>query len=214
MSAVRQEQTNKQEKTALAEVRPQPVARPLIFIDIETTGLDPLRHDIIEVAAMRVDPVSLGVEAVFESRVRPTSTTPADASAVELNGFQAEEWDDAPLLEEVLVSLRGFLEGGLLIGHNPTFDWTFLLTAYRTLGVRPPKVDHHLIDTVSLAWPLLRQGMVRSLSLLELCKHYGIPNQGAHHALEDVVRTYQVLLRLVRAEHPGNAEVAAAGGIQ
>ena len=50
----------------------QPPLYPLVFLDIETTGLDPMANDIIEVAAMRVDPRTLSVEAWFETRVAPT----------------------------------------------------------------------------------------------------------------------------------------------
>jgi DNA polymerase-3 subunit epsilon len=186
----------------------------LVFLDIETTGLDPMADDIIEVAAMRVDPISLSVEGCFETKVAPSTGMLVDPRAAELNGFRAEDWSEAPEIENVLPLLARFLEGCLIVGHNPAFDWAFLSAAFQRLGVRKPSVGHHLIDTASLAWPLLRHGLVASLSLRDLCEHYGISNSGAHRALEDVVRTYQLFLRLLGVKTAGNAAVARGGGNQ
>lgn len=192
----------------------QPAPRPLAFLDIETTGLDPTRDEIIEVAAMRVDPISLSVEAWFHTKIAPSPDVLVDPRAAELNGFRAEDWPDAPKLENVLPLLARFLEGCLIVGHNPAFDWAFLSAAFRRLGMRRPNVGHHLLDTASLAWPLLRLGFIRSLALRDVCDHYRISNEGEHHALCDVVRTYQVFLRLLRAGTAGNAAVVQEGGIQ
>ncbi|MBI5549080.1 MAG: 3'-5' exonuclease [Deltaproteobacteria bacterium] len=195
-----------------ASLQRPPVLRTLVFLDLETTGLDPQRDEIIEVAAMRVDPTSLAVEAWMDTRVAPSALVVLDPEAAALNGFKAEDWQDAPGLERVLPALARFLEGCIIVGHNPAFDWAFLQAGFRRLGIRPPEVGHHLVDTASLAWPLLRHGFIQSLSLAALCDHYGISNAGAHHALEDVVRTYRVFLRLLRAE--GNAAVVEGGGVQ
>ncbi|MDF1524584.1 MAG: hypothetical protein P1P87_17415, partial [Trueperaceae bacterium] len=60
------------------------------------------------------------------------------------------------------------LEGALLAGHNIAFDRTFLDAAWRSTGVPVPKLDHHSIDTATLAWPLLVAGLgARALALLE-----------------------------------------------
>jgi DNA polymerase-3 subunit epsilon len=197
---------------APAEVA-QPRLRPIAFIDIETTGLDLQRDSIIEVAAMRVDPISLDVESWFATRIAPAANAVVDPEAARLNGYRAEEWVDAPPIQEVLPQLAGFLEGCLIAGHNPAFDWAFLSAAFRRLGLRRPDVGHHLLDTATLAWPLFRLGFLRSLTLRELCEHYGVSNVGEHHALCDAVRTYQVFLRLLHAG-AGNVEVVTGGGLQ
>ncbi len=188
--------------------------RPLVFLDLETTGLDPQADDIVEVAAMRVDPLSLSVEGCFETKVAPSPGVLVDPRAAELNGFRAEDWTEAPEIKDVLPLLARFLEGCLIVGHNPAFDWAFLTVAYRRLGLRRPDIGHHLLDTATLAWPLLRHGFVQSLSLRDLCAHYGISNVGSHRALEDVVRTYKLFLRLIGAGTTGNAAVVREGGVQ
>jgi DNA polymerase-3 subunit epsilon len=193
-------------------VEAPPTLRPIVFLDLETTGLDPQRDSIIEVAAMRVDPTSFAIEGWFETKIAVPAGVDVDPRAAELNGFRSEDWPDAPELADVLELLARFLEGCLIAGHNPAFDWAFLSAAFRRLGVRRPNVGHHLLDTASLAWPLLRLGFVRSLALRDICEHYGISNRGEHHAMADVVRTYRVFLRLLHA--PGNADVFGGRSVQ
>lgn len=171
--------------------------RTLTFLDIETTGLNPLLSDIVEVAAMKVDETTLAVLDMVETRVRPPAGTFLDPEAIALNGFNLDDWLDAPTADQVLPQLRTFLDGSRIVGHNPGFDWAFLRTAFFRFGLAAPDVDCHLLDTASLAWPLLRRGLVPSLSLRELCSFFGISNQGAHRALRDVVRTYQLFLKLI-----------------
>jgi len=170
---------------------------PLVFLDLETTGLNPRTSEIIEIAAMKVDSQTLEVLDWFATKVRPSDGALVEPEAVEINGFSADEWADAPGVGDVLLVLRKFLDGCLVAGHNPAFDWAFLTTTFHRLGMQLPQVQHHLLDTASLGWPLLRHGLVTSLSLRALCAFFGISNVGAHHALADVMRTYQVFLRLV-----------------
>jgi DNA polymerase-3 subunit epsilon len=190
----------KKQLAFVANVFSQRPLRPLAFIDIETTGVDPTRDEIIDIAVMRVDPITLAAEGWFESKVAPSPDVVVDPEAAALNGFDAEDWADAPEIGSVLPCLARFIEGCQIVGHNPAFDWAFLSAAFRRFHLRRPDVGHHLIDTASLAWPLLRFGLVSSLSLNHLCEHYGISNAGEHHALEDVVRTYQLFLRLLRED--------------
>jgi len=186
------------QNSALAPFVTLPSKAPtLVFIDLETTGLNPLRSDVIEVAAMKVDEQTLAVLDIFETRVRPAPGAYVEPRAVELNGFALDVWADAPSGERVFPLLSDFLDGSRLVGHNPGFDWAFLKATYYRHGLPVPDVDCHLLDTASLAWPLLRRGLVPSLSLRELCDHFGISNCGAHHALRDVVRTYLLFLRLI-----------------
>jgi DNA polymerase-3 subunit epsilon len=179
---------------------PQLPLRPLAFVDIETTGVDPSQDEIIDIAVMRVDPTTLAAEGWFESRIAPSPDVVFDPGALAINGYNAEDWADAPEIDVVLPQVARFIEGCQIVGHNPAFDWGFLTAAFRNQHMKRPDVGHHLLDTASLAWPLLRFGLVSSLSLNHLCEHYDISNAGEHHALEDVVRTYQLFLRLLRED--------------
>ena len=45
--------------------------RPLAFVDVETTGLYPSRHEIIELGVVVADPRTLETRGMFDVRVRP-----------------------------------------------------------------------------------------------------------------------------------------------
>ncbi len=172
-------------------------SRSLLFVDVETTGLDPIRHEIIELAAVRVHPTLLFVQRELTTRVRPQFPERCTEEAAALNGFDPEGWDDAPDLYSALELYKPIAEGCILVGHNVGFDREFLANAFRRAGVEEPKLDHHVVDTASLAWPLVAVGALRSLSLGPVCDLLGISNEGAHGARRDVARTMEVYRRLM-----------------
>ena len=75
---------------------------PLIFVDTETTDLDPDTSAVIEVAMVRRD--ADGTETRFHTLIKPTEQELADAhpKALEVNGYAADpsRWDDAPAMSE------------------------------------------------------------------------------------------------------------------
>ncbi|WP_261771539.1 exonuclease domain-containing protein, partial [Myxococcus virescens] len=78
--------------------------RTLAFIDLETTGLDASRHEVLEVAILRVDARSLKVLAEYEARVKPTRLADADPKALAVCGYSDAEWRNALPLEEALAT--------------------------------------------------------------------------------------------------------------
>jgi DNA polymerase-3 subunit epsilon len=172
-------------------------ARPLLFVDCETTGLDPVMHEIIELSAVRVHPQLLFVQREMTSRVRPIHPERCSIETSAINGFDPDKWDDAPDIYDVLESYKALAEGCILVGHNVGFDKSFLASGFRRAGLEAPKMDHHVIDTASLAWPLVTIGALGSLSLNAVCTALGVSNEGAHSARRDVARTLEVYRRLM-----------------
>lgn len=171
--------------------------RPLAFIDVETTGLDPRRHEIIEVGVIRVTADTLEELDSAYLRVRPEHIEDADPRTLSLNGYCERAWDGAPQLIEALFWVSPLLEGAALAAHNVSFDRAFLEAAWRHTGVVPPPMDHHVLDTVSLAWPLVTSGQLESLSLEAVCAHLGIARPIKHHALADAKASLNVARRLL-----------------
>lgn len=171
--------------------------RPLAFVDCETTGLDPVRHELIEVAAIRVHPQTLVVESEVAIKVRPERIEDADPEALRINGYSEEAWADAVSLDEAMAQLAPVLGGAMLAGHNVAFDRGFLDAAWKRVGHRPENLDHHLLDTATLAWPLLSSGMLDSVSLTPVCKHLGIERGEEHWALDDARASLEVARRLL-----------------
>ncbi|ADO70347.1 3'-5' exonuclease [Stigmatella aurantiaca] len=193
-----------------------PHLRTLAFIDLETTGLDASRHEVLEVAILRVDARSLKVLAEYEARVQPTRLADAHPEALAVCGYSDEEWRDALPLREVLATVTPLLAGTLVAGHNTSFDWGFLVEGYRSTELPLPSVDYHRLDTASLAWPLLATGEVESLSLNALAKHFGLHRPTPHRAMADARCALEVARRLaVRMSRGGHMErlLEESGGV-
>lgn len=187
------------------------MSRPIVFLDLETTGLDPEIHEIIEVAAIQVDAESLIELDVLHLRVKPERIGDANVHALVMNGFDMEVWEDALPLADALKQLSPVLEGAILAGHNVAFDRDFLDAAYASSGVPRPKMDHHTLDTASLAWSLYTDGVIKSLSLASVCEALGVDGGTPHRALHDVRRPLAVARKLLGGAHIVNKLGAMQG---
>ena len=95
---------------------------PMVAIDIETTGLDPARDAIIEIAAVRFN--GHRVEAEWSTLVNPGKPIPAFIT--QLTGITNEMVRNAPNLQDVLQEFADFVGDDPVVGHNVRFDLSFL----------------------------------------------------------------------------------------
>lgn len=169
--------------------------KPIAFIDIETSGLWPWRHEILELACIRRD----GKEVKRWSRkIIPRAIHKADKKALEIIGYSAEKWADAIPLSEAFEEMRVLMRGAVLCGHNVRFDLDFIdRNMKKETGTG--RGFHHTIDTMTLAYEHLQDPCGSSLSLARICDVLKISNEGAHGALVDCERTMQVFDKLHRA---------------
>mgnify|MGYP003150759729 CR=1 FL=1 len=181
---------------------------PLIFIDVETTGLDPTVHTIIELALIRRD--RDGSESVFHTRIKPTEQDldVASQTALAINGYRRapELWENAPSHSEALAELLGFLRGsryGTWVGHNVLFDVRFLTELLdRELSPEAAAVvalPWRKIDTVQLAAEHLQPMGLTRFGLDSIRRWLGWSGKNAHTALVDVAQTrrlFDLLWRL------------------
>lgn len=157
-----------------------------LFIDIETTGLDPYSHEIIELAAIQTDDQFVE-QQVYEVKIRPLHLNTAHPKALEVNGYNEFEWRNAMSLREALEGLLPYLDQALVFGHNVQFDWKFITLGFKRLGLSPPTTMLPFqADSMHLADELIKDGLYSGRrSLTTLCKHFGIVNDNPHRALGD-----------------------------
>jgi DNA polymerase-3 subunit epsilon len=178
----------------------------ITFVDIETTGLDFRRHEILEIGVIRVDAKTLEVIAQCDVRVSPERLDLASPEALAVSGFSLAAWAEASTLEVALARVAPLFEGALVAGHNVGFDWAFLEEAFRREALPLPDVAYHRLDTVSLAWPLVATGELRSLSLDSVAAYLGLERPSPHRALADARCSLEVARRLshrMRQASPG-----------
>jgi len=184
-----------------------PVAhRDLVFVDFETTGLDPSAgHEIIDLAAVRVRS-DFSREIGSVSRLcLPQRLDIASPEALEVNKYDPREWArEGVHIRVALVEFSALLGDDpfntiVWVGHNPSFDRGFSDVSFKREKLAVPNTKY-LIDTASLAWPLVVKGIIDKMNLESICSRYGVSNQGSHRAMTDVRRTISVYKRMLGFE--------------
>lgn len=157
----------------------------VVIVDIETTGIDPERDRIIEVAAL----LCRGPETIdrFHTMVDPGRSIPE--SIVQLTGIDASMVRGAPSSAEAASALVDFVGGRDVIAHNAAFDREFLQRA--TLGrefVEP------WLDSVRLTQIALPR--LRSHTLSDLAAAFGVhtPTHRAGDDVEALARIWRIAL--------------------
>ena len=146
-----------------------------VFVDLETTGFDPGRDEIIEMAAV----LARGPEVLarFSTLVRPRAPIPYETTR--LTGIDDAMVSDAPFLERAAGDLAGFIGGRTVVAHNASFDRTFLERA----GFGAPRIAGPWID--SLVVSRLALPRMASHRLADLARAFGLPPGRDHRAADD-----------------------------
>jgi len=188
--------------------------RPLVFVDVETTGLDPNKHEVIEIAVVFDGSVFESdalwaahlryIEpnlAVWHTRIRPVRIQDADPRALEVNRYQPQDWADAPTAAEVIRVVESLLTKAganpVIAGHNVSFDRSFLDAMLQEAG-SSLRVSYHVVDTVTLCYAHLVPMGLESLSLDAVRRFLGIPTEGSHAALKDALDARTVYLQAIK----------------
>lgn len=157
-----------------------------IALDLETTGLDPKKNKIIEIAAVHVKDGA--VKERYQTLLNPGWKL--SEQITELTGITNEELLDAPVIEEKLGEFLEFIQNRVIVGHSVLFDYSFLKRAAVNQGL---VFEAKAIDTLKIARKYLAD--LPSRNLHALCLHYGIEHH-AHRALADAEATHELLVRL------------------
>ena len=171
-----------------------------VAIDVEATGLDPSRSEIIEVATVVFS--SRWNEAPYQSLIRPFGSIPLEIER--LTGIRNEDVASAPMLSDVEPMIRRQLGRRTVVGHVVDFDVAYFEA--NRIDVTNPVLDTHALSR------LLLPGLP-SYSLENLASSLDIKIEGsAHRAGYDAlltVRLMQMLLeRIARIEPDTRARVA------
>lgn len=158
------------------------------IVDLETTGLNPYKHEIIEIGAVIFNPENLNTTIEVNVKVKPEGT--CDPKAALVNGYTDEKWIDAKPIKDVLKELAPKWQGAVFMAYNNTFDWSFMQAAYQKIGVHDP-FHYHRLDIMTIAWSHLPVGS--SLSLKNVCTALGIPPEPAvHRAINGALSAFEV----------------------
>lgn len=156
----------------------------IVICDLETTGLSPYDHEIIEIGMVLVR--GKEITGTFHSLVRPERKLPIGIRR--LTGLDDNLLASSPRLAEVLPQAIEFLGDYPLVGHNIAFDKTFLEAAFGSL-------KNPAYDTLELARILLPSSPGYRLG--ELCSFLGLENRSEHRSMSDAMATLELYHNLM-----------------
>jgi DNA polymerase-3 subunit epsilon len=166
------------------------------FIDIETTGLNFLKHEIIEIGCVLANPELEAIEE-FELKIKPERIEDADPASLKVNGYNSSDWKNAVSLKEALAIFSEKVKDCIMVGHNVSFDFGFLEYVLNKNKMKNT-MHYHRLDTISIAWAKLHNDPdLEHFSLHEMCERFGIKNERAHSALPDARATFLLYKKLI-----------------
>lgn len=167
------------------------IALDAVVIDTETTGLDPRKASIVEIAAVRLVGGQLQPEAAFRRLVRPSEPIPR--LATEIHGIDEAAVADAPAFAGVWPELAAFIGDAVVIGHAIGFDLAVLKRECERAAIAwaPPRT----LDTRLLAEVAGRD--LAGYSLESLAAWLGVEITDRHSALGDALACARIFLALL-----------------
>lgn len=158
---------------------------PLVFLDLETTGINVASDRIVEIALLKVNADGSEEEKVF--RINPEMPIPEAASRI--HGIFDQDVKDAPPFKEVAKNLARFLEGCDLAGFNSNrFDIPLLAEEFLRVDVDVDFKKRKFVDVQAIFHKMEKRTLTAAYKF-----YCNKELTDAHNALADTRATYEVL---------------------
>ena len=169
----------------------------VVVFDVETTGLDRERDEVVEIAARRLERGEIADE--FHAYLRNSKPV---GSSEDVHGFSdaflSSNGEDAA---EVFGRFLAWCMDSVLVGHNVSFDIDMIRSNSIRLGVDPPALEW--FDTLNMAHRFIQQKQYR---LIDLAKSLNLEHAPTHQATDDVLCTVDLLLELIPMHQKDSAQ--------
>ena len=159
--------------------------RPIIFFDLETTGVDTSKDRIVEISMVKVMPD--GEEIVKTRRINPEMHIPE--AATEVHHITDEDVKDCPTFRQIAKSLYQFMEGCDFGGFNSNrFDLPLLVEEFLRVGVDVDFKNRKFVDVQNIFHKMEERTLVAAYRF-----YCNKDLTEAHSAEADTLATYEVL---------------------
>lgn len=158
---------------------------PLVFFDLETTGINIVKDRIIEISYVKVFPD--GKEESSTLRINPEMPIPSESTAI--HGITDDDIKDCPTFKEVARTIAAKIEGCDLAGYNSNrFDIPLLAEEFLRAGVDIDLSRRKFVDVQTIFYKMEQRTL--SAAYKFYCKK---SLENAHTAAADTMATYEVL---------------------
>ena len=159
---------------------------PIVFLDLETTGVDPSKDRIVEISLVKVFPD--GSKEVKTRRINPEMPIPPESTAV--HGISDEDVKECPRFREIAKSLASYIEGCDFGGFNSNkFDIPVLAEEFLRAGVDIDLKKRKMIDVQNIFHKMEQRTLVAAYKF-----YCNKDLEQAHSAEADTLATYEVLM--------------------
>jgi len=156
-----------------------------VIVDIETTGLDFEKNEIIEIGALKAH--NGEIVDIFSTLIKPSTSLPA--KIIEITGLSDEMLYDQPSMSTVAPQFLKFIDGSLLVAHNTDFDIPFLKHHVKQ------NFTNFIVCTLKLSRLLMKN--LQNHKLKTVAQGFGITAQNQHRAIGDVETTFQIWQKMI-----------------
>ena len=161
------------------------LCNPIIFFDLETTGLDVSTDRIVELCYIKVEPNEN--EETCSMRINPERHIPEESSNI--HGITDEDVKDCPTFKQVAAKLWHTFEGCDLAGFNSNkFDIPMIVEEFMRAGIDIDLSKRKFIDVQNIYHKMERRNLVAAYKF-----YCGKDLTDAHSAIADTKATYEVL---------------------
>ena len=156
---------------------------PLVFFDLETTGIDIAKDRIVEISMVKVMPN--GQEIVKTRRINPGMPIPPESTAI--HGITDEDVKNCPTFKEIAKSLAAQIEGCDLAGFNSNrFDIPMLAEEFLRAGVDVDLNRRKFIDVQTIFHKMEQRNLTAAYKF-----YCNKDLTNAHTAEADTLATYE-----------------------
>ncbi|MFP4041917.1 MAG: exonuclease domain-containing protein [Bacteroidia bacterium] len=161
------------------------LTKPIVFFDLETTGMDIAKDRIVEISLLKVYPN--GDSESKTMKINPEMPIPPKST--EIHGITDEDVKDSPAFSEVAKQIQQFIEGCDLAGFNSNrFDLPLLAEEFIRVGVDYDLKKQRFIDVQVIFHKMEKRNL--SAAYRFYCNK---ELKNAHSAEADTEATYEIL---------------------
>lgn len=155
-----------------------------VIVDLETTGLSPVKNEIIEIGAIKV--MGNKIVDTMDILVKPSVKIPRFITS--LTGITNEMLEEGLEIKEALQEFTNFVKEDTIMAHNANFDLGFLRNNFqRHFQI---ELSNSYLDTLALSRKYVKG--IPNYKLETLANYFHIDYVGAHRSLKDCEITYHV----------------------
>ena len=160
--------------------------RPIIFFDLETTGVNTSKDRIVEISMIKIMPD--GEEITKTRKINPEMHIPEESTAI--HGITDEDVKDCPTFRQVAKSMEQFIRGCDFGGFNSNrFDLPLLVEEFMRAGIEVDLKRRKFVDVQNIFHKKEQRTLIAAYSF-----YCNKDLNEAHSAEADTRATYEVLL--------------------